>query len=115
MPSCVVKACKNYMSKLKNSQGITYHRFPRKKNRRDDWVLIIRNCRGENNWNPSSASTVCSAHFDEIDFMTSAKGKRYLVPHSIPKRIKRPAVCTSSVVRDPDCKAFQLLIHAYSF
>ncbi|KAL0879096.1 hypothetical protein ABMA27_004053 [Loxostege sticticalis] len=87
MPSCVVKACKNYMSKLKKSQGITYHRFPRKKNRRVDWVLIIRNCRGENNWNPSSASTVCSAHFDEIDFMTSAKGKRYLVPHSIPKRV----------------------------
>ncbi|KAL0821125.1 hypothetical protein ABMA28_005746 [Loxostege sticticalis] len=87
MPSCVVKACKNYMSKTKKSQGITYHRFPRKKNRRDDWVLIIRNYRGENNCNPSSASsTVCSAHFDEIDFMTSAKGKCYLVPHSIPKR-----------------------------
>ncbi|KAL0858439.1 hypothetical protein ABMA27_012315 [Loxostege sticticalis] len=68
MPSCVVKSCKNYMSKLKKTQGITYHR-------------------GENNWNPSPASTVCSTHFDDIDFMTSAKGRRCLVPHAIPKRV----------------------------
>ncbi|RVE47970.1 hypothetical protein evm_007378 [Chilo suppressalis] len=87
MPSCVVKSCKNYMTKLKKSQGITYHKFPRSKNRRDDWVSIIRNSRGENNWNPSSASTVCSAHFDDVDFKTTAKGLRCLVPFAIPKRL----------------------------
>ncbi|KAL0808937.1 hypothetical protein ABMA28_012598 [Loxostege sticticalis] len=101
MPSCVVKACKNYMSKLNKSQGITYHRFPKEKNQRDDWVLIIRNCRGENNWNPSPASTVCSTHFDDIDFMTSAKGRRCLVPHAIPKRQKLPYSMTGLGVSQP--------------
>ncbi|KAL0831705.1 hypothetical protein ABMA28_001248 [Loxostege sticticalis] len=100
MPTCVVKACKNYMSKLKNhKESPITGKFPRKKNRRDDWVLIIRNCRGENNWNPSSASTVCSAHFDEIDFMTSAKGKRYLVPNSIPKRLPAPYISESGCIK----------------
>ncbi|RVE41335.1 hypothetical protein evm_014012, partial [Chilo suppressalis] len=87
MPSCVVKSCKNYTYKFKKSQGIAYHAFPRNRKRRNDWVLIIRYCRGDNNWNPSPASTVCSAHFDDLDFKNTAKGLRCLVPYAIPKRL----------------------------
>ncbi|RVE50530.1 hypothetical protein evm_004859 [Chilo suppressalis] len=61
--------------------------FPRNRTRRNDWVLIIRHCRGDNNWNPSPASTVCSAHFEDLDFKNTAKGLRCLVPYAIPKRL----------------------------
>ncbi|XP_041982452.1 uncharacterized protein LOC121735623 [Aricia agestis] len=119
MPSCVVKCCKNYISKVKKPQGITYHVFPRNKRLKDSWILMIRKARGDSDWNPTPFSTVCSAHFDEQDFMITPKGLRRLYPCVIPKNLLTDPetdtlsrfsptrqISESSSVEQPSCSSF---------
>ncbi|KAL0822309.1 hypothetical protein ABMA28_004416 [Loxostege sticticalis] len=86
MPSCVVKWCKNNTTLQKKCQGITFHRFPTGNEPwKDDWISIIRNCRGQEDWSPSKSSVVCNIHFDQNDLYTTSKGRRRLVTYAVPK------------------------------
>ncbi|XP_047023890.1 peroxynitrite isomerase THAP4-like isoform X1 [Helicoverpa zea] len=86
MPSCVVKWCKNNTTLHKKCQGITFHRFPSGNEPwNDDWVTIIRKCRGQEDWIPTKSSVVCSTHFDQNDLLTSSKGRRRVVTFAVPQ------------------------------
>ncbi|KAL0831487.1 hypothetical protein ABMA28_002284 [Loxostege sticticalis] len=89
MPTCVVKWCKNNSTLQNKSQGITFHKFPSGNEKwKDSWIRIIRNCRGQEDWSPSTSSVVCSIHFDQNDFYTTSKGRRRLVPYrAVPKLV----------------------------
>ncbi|KAL0811218.1 hypothetical protein ABMA28_009647 [Loxostege sticticalis] len=83
MPSCVVKWCKNNTTSQKKCQGITFHRFPTGNEPwKDDWIKIIMNCRGQEDWSASKSSVVCSIHFDQNDLYTTSKGRRRLVTYA---------------------------------
>ncbi|KAM3959752.1 uncharacterized protein ACR2FA_006171 [Aphomia sociella] len=53
---------------------------------KNDWVQIIRECRNENNWNPSKSSVICSIHFEENDLYTTKRGLLRVVAYTVPKK-----------------------------
>ncbi|CAB3233515.1 unnamed protein product [Arctia plantaginis] len=85
--SCVVKGCKNRSDRKKNNPGITFHRFSRENEVwKNDWIQIIRNCNGENDWIPNKYSVVCSIHFEANDLYTTKGGLRRVVTYAVPQK-----------------------------
>ncbi|CAG4941023.1 unnamed protein product [Colias eurytheme] len=84
MPSCVMRFCTNYSSKMSKSQGITYHLFPLNVLKRDEWVKIVRQQRREDDWMPTKYSKICSNHFKYDDKDKSKKGYTVLKKGAVP-------------------------------
>ncbi|XP_046401743.1 uncharacterized protein LOC124167740 [Ischnura elegans] len=61
MVACAAYGCNNHKDKKK--PGVTYHKFPKREERRAAWVKAVR----RENWSPSSASVLCSEHFRPED------------------------------------------------
>ncbi|XP_013185203.2 THAP domain-containing protein 1 [Amyelois transitella] len=82
MVSCAVASCKNSSAKIsKNKDGITFHRFPRDKDRCQQWVVAVNR---EQGWAATSSSAVCSEHFLTQDFYLTDSGLRRLSVNAIP-------------------------------
>ncbi|XP_026729835.1 THAP domain-containing protein 2-like [Trichoplusia ni] len=82
MVSCSVTNCKNTSAKIsKNKDGITFHRFPRDKERRKQWELAINR---EEDWKSTPSSAVCSEHFEAKDFYLTESGLRRLSLYAVP-------------------------------
>ncbi|KAF9787728.1 hypothetical protein SFRURICE_015924 [Spodoptera frugiperda] len=76
MVSCAVASCRNTSAKIsKNKDGITFHRFPRDKERRKQWELAVNR---EEEWSSTASSAVCSEHFETKDFYLTESGLRRL-------------------------------------
>ncbi|KAI8428410.1 hypothetical protein MSG28_007235 [Choristoneura fumiferana] len=81
MVSCAIINCKNTSVKItKHTNGITFHRFPRDKNRRREWEIAVN----RENWTATASSAVCSEHFDAKDFYVTDSGLRRLSLQAIP-------------------------------
>ncbi|KAM3961944.1 uncharacterized protein ACR2FA_004034 [Aphomia sociella] len=82
MVSCAVSNCKNTSGKIsKNKDGITFHRFPRDKERRRHWEVAVNR---EEEWSSTSSSAVCSEHFEANDFYLTESGLRRLSVDAVP-------------------------------
>uniref|UniRef100_UPI0037E90054 THAP domain-containing protein 2-like n=1 Tax=Semicossyphus pulcher TaxID=241346 RepID=UPI0037E90054 len=62
--SCAAFACVNERSAKSKEQGITFHRFPKAKTRRQAWTAALR----RKDYQPNDYSVVCSSHFKPEDF-----------------------------------------------
>lgn len=82
MPSCAAIGCTNRPSK--NLPGITFHRFPRKKEIREAWIKALR----REKYIPSNTAVVCSEHFIEEDFDRTSCLKTRIKENSIPSVFK---------------------------
>ncbi|XP_026329014.1 THAP domain-containing protein 2-like [Hyposmocoma kahamanoa] len=81
MVTCAVVNCKNTSAKTsKNKDGITFHRFPRDKERRRLWEQAV----DRRDWTSTASSTVCSEHFEARDFYLTESGLRRLAIDSVP-------------------------------
>ncbi|XP_075735823.1 peroxynitrite isomerase THAP4-like isoform X2 [Rhipicephalus microplus] len=85
MPStCVAVGCQNTYT----TAGISFHAFPKSAKLRKLWVIAVR----REKWEPSSRSVLCSAHFQDDDFVHDrsifdqlpVKMKRMLKPGVVP-------------------------------
>ncbi|CAK1603747.1 unnamed protein product [Parnassius mnemosyne] len=82
MVGCVVSNCKNSSGKIsKHKNGITFHRFPRDKNRKYQWEIAVNR---EEGWCSTSSSAVCSEHFATNDFYLTESGLRRLSLNAVP-------------------------------
>ncbi|XP_075971055.1 THAP domain-containing protein 1-like [Anticarsia gemmatalis] len=82
MVSCAVASCKNTSAKIsKNKDGITFHRFPRDKDRKRQWEIAVNR---EPDWISTSSSAVCSEHFKADDFYVTESGLRRLSLDAVP-------------------------------
>ncbi|XP_021192677.2 THAP domain-containing protein 1 [Helicoverpa armigera] len=82
MVSCAVANCKNTSAKIsKDKDGITFHRFPRDKERRKQWELAVNR---EEEWSSTASSAVCSEHFEAKDFYLTESGLRRLAVDAVP-------------------------------
>ncbi|RVE41615.1 hypothetical protein evm_013735 [Chilo suppressalis] len=84
MPSCVLRKCKNYGSKINKNGGVSYHTFPRDDLIKHKWVSIVQAERKEYDWMPTKSSTICSAHFKQDDIYTTSKGYMRLKKTTVP-------------------------------
>ncbi|KAK8756056.1 hypothetical protein V5799_001242 [Amblyomma americanum] len=76
MPGCCVPQCSNHCRK-----GTRMFRFPADSNRRKRWLAQVkRDC-----WEPTAASRICSAHFEETSFEQNRQnGLKKLRPDAVP-------------------------------
>ncbi|CAH0699646.1 unnamed protein product [Spodoptera exigua] len=82
MVSCAVASCRNTSAKItKNKDGITFHRFPRDRERRKQWELAVNR---EEEWCSTASSAVCSEHFETKDFYLTESGLRRLSVEAVP-------------------------------
>lgn len=82
MVNCAVANCKNTSTKIsKNKDGITFHRFPRDKERRKKWEVAVNR---EEEWTSTPSSAVCSEHFNTEDFYLTESGLRRLSLEALP-------------------------------
>ncbi|XP_059049810.1 THAP domain-containing protein 2-like [Achroia grisella] len=82
MVSCAISNCKNSSAKIsKNKDGITFHRFPRDKERRQQWEVAVNR---EQEWSSTTSSAVCSEHFEANDFYLTESGLRRLTVDAVP-------------------------------
>ncbi|RVE48523.1 hypothetical protein evm_006834 [Chilo suppressalis] len=85
--SCVVKWCKNRSDRKKKNPGITFHRFPKENVEwRNNWIQVIRNCNGDDEWIPNKYSVICSIHFEAGDLYITKGGLRRVVTHAVPQK-----------------------------
>ncbi|XP_068630585.1 THAP domain-containing protein 1 [Battus philenor] len=103
MVSCVVPNCKNSSGKAsKNKDGITFHRFPRDKQRKKLWDVAVNR---EEGWSSTPSSTVCSEHFAPNDFNLTESGLRRLASNAIPSinisicQEPEPTICNLDPVK----------------
>ncbi|XP_050667965.1 THAP domain-containing protein 5-like isoform X3 [Leptidea sinapis] len=97
--TCCIKVCRNYKRRLKTTKKVTFHRLPNKPSLRERWVEIIRQSRGEDNWNPARHSLICSDHFRAKDlYFTSNQSRQRLKRQAIPCK----ALFLSSTKSDDD-------------
>ncbi|KAM9361278.1 THAP domain-containing protein 6-like [Symphorus nematophorus] len=61
---CAAVGCFNQRGPKTKGRGITFHKFPKDKDRRKAWVTALRRKKFE----PSRHSVVCSCHFKSEDF-----------------------------------------------
>ena len=77
------------------TEGISMHTFPKNKARRDQWTRFVR--RHRSNWQPSTTSVLCSAHFQpscfeqrpdlnlvETEKFSSFRSRRWLTKDAVP-------------------------------
>ncbi|KAG6459667.1 THAP domain-containing protein 2 [Manduca sexta] len=82
MVSCAIATCRNTSAKIsKNKDGITFHRFPRDKERRRQWEVAVNR---EKEWSSTLSSAVCSEHFVAVDFYLTESGLRRLSMEAVP-------------------------------
>ena len=68
--SCIAIGCANRSSKrAREEDGITFHRVPKDKTLRDEWLKNIR----RENFEPSQTCFICSDHFLASDYEVSNK------------------------------------------
>lgn len=76
MPGCCVPQCSNH-----SRNGWKLYRFPAEPKRRLLWIAQVK----RENWEPTRASCVCSAHFVESSFeQHRADGWKKLKPNAVP-------------------------------
>jgi hypothetical protein len=57
-------SCSICANKPKASNNISFHVFPKEETRKQKWIDFCRETMKNENWQPKSKSTVCSAHFN---------------------------------------------------
>ena len=71
MPSaCAAFGCaKRFTKKAREEEGLSFHRLPKDKTLRDEWLKSIR----RKNWEPSQTTQlfICSDHFLPSDYEVS--------------------------------------------
>ena len=80
MPSCSIANCKNFTKSSKENSTITYHRFPKNKSIRKQWIT---SCFRKDSFTPNN-SRICSTHFQQADFYLTKTKKVKLVKSAIP-------------------------------
>ncbi|XP_077499842.1 THAP domain-containing protein 7-like [Amblyomma americanum] len=76
MPGCCVPQCTNHCRK-----GTRMYRFPASPNRRKRWLVQVK----RDGWEPTAASRVCAAHFEDGSFEQSRlDGLKKLRPGAVP-------------------------------
>ncbi|XP_041634796.1 THAP domain-containing protein 3-like isoform X1 [Cheilinus undulatus] len=61
---CAAFGCANERNSKTKQRGITFHRFPKAKDKREAWKAALRRA----NFEPSNHSVLCSSHFKPEDF-----------------------------------------------
>ncbi|XP_076135712.1 THAP domain-containing protein 2-like [Alosa pseudoharengus] len=82
---CASYGCSNERNKKTKQQGITFHRFPRDKQRRQSWAIALR----REGFEPKDRTVLCSCHFRPEDFDKSGQTVR-LRQGAIPSIFKFP-------------------------
>ncbi|CAN7988780.1 unnamed protein product [Ixodes hexagonus] len=94
MGACSALGCKNRTTR---NRGVSFHRFPKKKELQDAWVAAMR--RG--GWRPNNSSLLCSAHFREEDIdrtsLSCIRLRDNVVPSLFPGRKRRSFLDSSSL------------------
>ncbi|XP_029839373.3 uncharacterized protein LOC8036220 [Ixodes scapularis] len=106
MGACSALGCKNRVRCGKNrttsNSGVSFHRFPKKKELQDAWVAAMK----RNGWRPNSSSLLCSVHFREEDMDRTSRScirlRDNVVPSLFPERKRRRSLGSSSLVAPVD-------------
>jgi len=106
MPSyCVAVGCKNIQNAASKENGITFHRLPKEKQVRQQWVKALR----RKNWQPTDDGVylVCSTHFHKNDFdQTQGLSRRKLKASAVPSVFP----CFPSYYQPPSKKSRRELV-----
>lgn len=73
MAYCVIPNCG---SKLQDKRGVSFHEFPCRGQRREEWIRVVqaaRHCGPDDPWYPTEKSRVCSRHFLPTDYRQTSK------------------------------------------
>ena len=107
MVQCPAFGCSNRHDDPRvKAKGITFHRFPNKSNPRDQerrgkWIRSVR----RENWEPTTATRLCSEHFISEDFKES-EGKTVLKNTAVPSVFKAfPERLQKALEKKPERKA----------
>lgn len=106
MGACSALGCKNRVRCGKNrttrNSGVSFHRFPKKKELQDAWVAAMK----RNGWHPNSSSLLCSVHFREEDMDRTSQScirlRDNVVPSLFPERKRRRSPGSLSLVAPID-------------
>ncbi|XP_048865577.1 THAP domain-containing protein 2-like [Brienomyrus brachyistius] len=82
---CAAYGCSNQRNDKTKQQGITFHRFPNDKLRRQAWTAALR----RKGFEPQSRTVICSCHFKPEDFDRTGQTTR-LKEGAIPSVFKFP-------------------------
>uniref|UniRef100_A0A3B3R017 THAP domain-containing protein 6-like n=1 Tax=Paramormyrops kingsleyae TaxID=1676925 RepID=A0A3B3R017_9TELE len=82
---CAAYGCSNQRNDKTKQQGITFHRFPNDKVRRQAWTAALR----RKGFEPQSRTVICSCHFKPEDFDRTGQTTR-LKEGAIPSVFKFP-------------------------
>lgn len=74
---CCVPLCS---ASSRYNTALSFHRFPKDADLRAQWVSKVKRVGFE----VTPGTRVCSRHFESGQVVTSAKGKRHLVPNTVP-------------------------------
>ncbi|XP_049588496.1 THAP domain-containing protein 2 [Syngnathus scovelli] len=94
---CAAHACSNERNLQTRSRGITFHKFPKSKERRRQWELAVR----RNGFVANDRSLLCSEHFRDEDFDRSGQTVRLrdgVLPQifNFPAHLQKPPVARRS-------------------
>ncbi|KAL0811967.1 hypothetical protein ABMA28_009365 [Loxostege sticticalis] len=84
MPSCVFRSCTNYTATVRDKKNVSFHSLPKDGLMKEKWLKVIRTQRREDDWMPSTYSTVCSEHFLTSDVYLTKKNIRRLKRTAVP-------------------------------
>ncbi|RXN15770.1 THAP domain-containing 6-like isoform X1 [Labeo rohita] len=82
---CAAYGCSNERNEKTKQQGITFHRFPSDKQRRQSWAIALR----REGFEPKDRTVLCSCHFRPEDFDKTGQTVR-LRQGAIPSIFKFP-------------------------
>ncbi|XP_074502270.1 uncharacterized protein LOC141773958 isoform X1 [Sebastes fasciatus] len=84
---CSAFGCSNERNAKTKEQGITFHRFPKDKAKRQSWTLAMK----RKDFEPNDRSVVCSLHFKSEDFDKTGQTTRLRegVTPSFPYRLRK--------------------------
>ncbi|XP_047034706.1 THAP domain-containing protein 2-like [Helicoverpa zea] len=102
MPSCVFRKCNTYTGPaVKCKKDVSFHLFPKDGLMKEKWVQVVRTQRREDDWMPTTYSTICSQHFLESDKYVTKKNVRKLIKTAVPV-IKHKENLGEGIISDND-------------
>ncbi|KAM7167201.1 THAP domain-containing protein 6-like isoform 1-T5 [Macrochelys suwanniensis] len=88
---CAAYNCSNADTKLNRKHGITFHRFPKDKKKKQHWAQAVHRADPMSGklWTPSEWDMICSQHFNP-DCFKEINGKKFLKEGSCPSIFSFP-------------------------
>lgn len=80
---CCVPLCSKNGYVLEHGEKVTFHSLPKNQDRLQKWIVTMKRDLGEK-FTVTKSTRICSRHFQEKDFNTTSKGRRFLNASAVP-------------------------------